>query len=90
MRKNGHVTLGDQQSYYLQVFQRLSLTSFSNHKKETDKAIVFSCRTFSNIKGRNNAWSSDMVKRIFHLIGHKFSQFQALPSHIVIKKSKTI
>ena len=29
-------------------------------------------------RARNNAWSSDMTKCICHMMGHKFSQFQAL------------
>ena len=37
-------------------------------------------------KGRNNARSLDMTERICHLIGHKFSQFQALSGHFVNKK----
>ena len=41
-------------------------------------------------KGRNNAWSSEMTERICHLIGHKYSQFQALSGHFVKKKLKTI
>ena len=42
----------------------------------------------SKIRGRNNTWSSDMTKLICQLIGYKFSQFQALPSHFVNKKLK--
>ena len=36
-------------------------------------------------RDRNNAWSSDMSECVCHLIGHKFSQFQALPSDFVNK-----
>ena len=40
--------------------------------------------------GVNNAQSLDMIEHIYHLIGHNFSQFQALSSHFVNKKSKII
>ena len=40
--------------------------------------------------GRNNGRSSDMTERIYHLIGHKFSQFQALFGHFKNKKLKII
>ena len=40
--------------------------------------------------GQNNAWSSDMTEHICHLIGHKFSQSQALPGHFVKKNLKII
>ena len=39
-------------------------------------------------RGQNKALSSDMTKPICHLIGHKFSQFQALHSHFVKRKLK--
>ena len=39
-------------------------------------------------RGQNNAWSSDMSKQIYHLMGHKFSQFQALPDYFVNKKNE--
>ena len=34
--------MGDQQFYYSQVFPRL----FTNHRKKTNRAVVFSCRPF--------------------------------------------
>ena len=37
------------------------------------------------IRGQNNAWSSEMTKHIYHLIGHKFSQFEALFGHFMYK-----
>ena len=37
-------------------------------------------------RGRNNTRSSDMTEYIYHLIGHKFFQFQALFGHFVKKK----
>ena len=40
--------------------------------------------------GRNNGRSSDMTERIYHLIGHKFSQFQALFGYFKNKKLKII
>ena len=39
-------------------------------------------------RGQNNARSSDTTEVICHLVGHKFSQFQALSSHFVNKKLK--
>ena len=39
---------------------------------------------------RNNARSSDMTERIYYLIGHKFSQFQALSGYFENKKVKVI
>ena len=41
-------------------------------------------------RGRNKALSSDMTELICHLIGHKFSQFQALSGLFVKKKLKII
>ena len=41
-------------------------------------------------RGRNKALSSDMTEHIRHLIGHKFSQFQALSGQFVKKKLKII
>ena len=35
---------------------------------------------------KKNAQSLDMIERIFHLMGHKFSQFQVLSDHFVKKK----
>ena len=35
---------------------------------------------------QKNAQSLDMIERIFHLMGHKFSQFQVLSDHFVKKK----
>ena len=40
----GHIFQGDQKFYYLQVFQR----------KKTNKAVVFSCRPFPNLKYRDH------------------------------------
>ena len=37
-----------------------------------------------------NAWSSKMTEGIFHLIGHKLSQFQALSGRFGSKKLKII
>ena len=42
--KKGDISLGAQQSYYLKVFQ-----NFSNHRKKTNRVVVFSCRTFPNL-----------------------------------------
>ena len=39
-------------------------------------------------QGWNKAQSLDMTEHICHLISHKFSQFQSLPSHFVNKKLK--
>ena len=39
-----HISLGDQQFYYLQVFK-----DFTNHRKKTNRAVVFSSRPFPNI-----------------------------------------
>ena len=39
-------------------------------------------------RGQNNAPSWNITKHICHLIGHKFSQFQALPGHFVNKNQK--
>ena len=39
-----HISLGDQQVYYLQVFQ-----DFIKHRKKTNRAVDFSCRSFPNI-----------------------------------------
>ena len=36
-------------------------------------------------RGRNSVRSSDMTEHICHLIGHKFSQFQALSGHFLKK-----
>ena len=44
IRKKGHISLGDQRSYYLQVFQR-----FTNHRKKIKRAVVFSYRPFLNV-----------------------------------------
>ena len=44
MRKKSHISLGDQQSYYLKVFQ-----DFTNHKKKTNREVGFSSRPFLNI-----------------------------------------
>ena len=38
--EKGQISLGDQQSYYLQIFQRLYLS------QKTSWVVVFSCRTF--------------------------------------------
>ena len=43
-QKKGHVSLGDQQSYYLQFFN-----DFTNHRKKTNRAVLFSSRPFPNI-----------------------------------------
>ena len=40
--------------------------------------------------GRNNGRSSDMTEPIYHLIGHKFSQFETLFGHFKNKKLKII
>ena len=40
--------------------------------------------------GQNNVQSSDMIKYICHLIGHKFSRFQASPGDFVNKKVKIV
>ena len=40
-----HISLGDQQFYYLQVFQRL----YKPHRKKTNRVVVFSCRPFPDI-----------------------------------------
>ena len=42
--KVGHISLSNQQSYYLQVLQ-----DFTNHRKKTNRAVVFSCKHFPNI-----------------------------------------
>ena len=42
--EKSHISLGDQESYYLQAFQRLTY-----HRKKTNRAIVFSSRLFPNI-----------------------------------------
>ena len=41
-------------------------------------------------RGENNTWSSEMTKHICYLIGHEFSQFQALSGHFAKKKLKII
>ena len=51
--KKGHISLGNQQSYYLQVFK-----DFTNRRKKTNRAVVFSGRSFPNIpKYRNHWWN---------------------------------
>ena len=42
--KKGDISVGAQQSYYLKVFQ-----NFTNHRKKTNRVLVFKCRTFPNI-----------------------------------------
>ena len=39
------------------------------------------CLYLAYVRGRNNAWSSDMTECICHLIGHKFPQFQVMLDH---------
>ena len=41
--KKGGISLGAQQSYYLKVFQ-----NFTNHRKKTNRVVVFSRRIFPN------------------------------------------
>ena len=56
-QKKGHVSLDDQNSYYLQVFQTI------NHRKKTNRAVVFSCRPFPNIlkyKDHLRNWKTPM------------------------------
>ena len=43
-----------------------------------------------DIRGQNNAGSSNMTEQICHLIGYKCSQFQALSGHFVNKQLKII
>ena len=53
--EKSHISLSDQQSYYLQAFQRLPSTV--NHRKKTNRTVVFSCRPFSNtLTNRNHRW----------------------------------
>ena len=42
--KKGHISPGDQQNYYLHVFK-----DFTNHRKKTNRAVVFSSRRFPYI-----------------------------------------
>ena len=52
IRKKTHISLGDQKSYYLRVFPRLT-----NHRKKTNRVVVFSNRLFPNIlKYRDHWW----------------------------------
>ena len=39
-----HISQGDQQSFYLQVFK-----DFTNHRKRTNRTVVFSYRPFPNV-----------------------------------------
>ena len=43
-----------------------------------------------DIRGQNNAGSSNMTEQICHFIGHKCSQFQALSGHFLNKQLKII
>ena len=50
IRKKGHISLGDQQAYYLQVFQR-------KNRRKTNSVVVFSYRPFPKIlKYRDHQW----------------------------------
>ena len=52
VRKKDNISLGDQQFYYSQLFKH-----FTNHRKKTNRIVVFSCRPFPNIlKYRDNRW----------------------------------
>ena len=39
--EKGHISLGDQQFYYLQLFK-----DFTSHRKKTNRVVVFSSRPF--------------------------------------------
>ena len=44
-QQKGHISLDDQQSYYIQVFFK----DFTNHRNKANRVTVFSCKPFSNI-----------------------------------------
>ena len=46
-QKKGHNSLGDQQSYYLETF--IVFGDFTNHRKKTNRMVIFSSRPFPNI-----------------------------------------
>ena len=50
--EKGNISLGDQQSYYLQVFK-----DFNNHRKKTNRTVNFSSRPFHNsFQYRDHQW----------------------------------
>ena len=49
-QKKDHISIGDQQSYYLQVlFHLQAFLLFTNQRRKTNRAAVFSCTPFPNI-----------------------------------------
>ena len=60
-----HISLGDQQSCYLQAFQ-----DFTNYRKKSNRAVVFGSRPFPNIfKCRDHRWNLTTIwKTIRHLL----------------------
>ena len=58
--------------------------------KPIGKTQLWMKEMFPLCRDQNNAQSLDMTENICHLVGHKFSQFQALSSHFVNKKLKII
>ena len=66
IRKKGHISLDDQQSYYLQVFK-----DFTNNRKKTNRAVVFSCRPFPNIlKYKDHQWRLQTIWKTRFLQKH--------------------
>ena len=65
-QKKGHNSLGDQQSYYLQVFK-----DFTNHRKKTNREVVFSSRpspTFLNTGTTDETFQQSGKKDSFRQI----------------------
>ena len=65
-QKKGHNSLGDQQSYYLQVFK-----DFTNHRKKTNREVAFSSRpspTFLNTGTTDETFQQSEKKDFFRQI----------------------
>ena len=79
IRKKENISLGDQQSFYLQVFK-----DFTNHRKKTNRALVFSCRlfpTFLNIGNTNETFQKSGKQDSFrHILKSSGSMNKSLGS----------